>query len=258
MKKITIGIIGNGRFGKLLLNTFKNHLENSKVLAYSRREIPDQKIFFELRDVASCDIVIPTVPISVFEDTIKNISKFLKPGSLIVDVCSVSIHPANVLLENLQGDIDILSTHPMFGPDSTENGKNFKGLKFIFKELRIRNHRPTGVFSTQADELSKIFLNFWKELGCDMVELSPEDHDKQAAYTHAFAFLIGRIGILMNVRKNNISTKGFEGLLYNQLAVENDTSQLFDDMMKYNPYVKEMIRDFDRSFSTIKNKINNN
>lgn len=264
MQKITIGIIGSGRFGNLLFQTFKNHFENSEILLYSRnennrlrcnsqtQEFKDK--FITLEDVVSCNIVIPAVPISKFEETVKSISKFLKPGSLVVDVCSVSIHPAEVLLTNISKDIDILSTHPMFGPDSTKNGTTFEGLKFIFKELRISNH-PDLPKADQAGELSKRFLNFWRKLGCDMVELTPDEHDRQAAFTHAFAFLIGKIGILMNVRKNNISTKGFEGLLYNQLAVENDTSELFNDMMKYNPYVKEMIADFKAAFGKIEKDI---
>lgn len=244
MKNQTIGIIGNGRFGNLLFQTFENHLKNTEIKIFSRKKIPDSKTFFTLEEVAACDIVIPAVPISEFESTVKRISKFLKPESLIIDVCSVSVHPAEVLLRNTSKNIDLLSTHPMFGPDSTKNGTTFENLKFIFKKLRVTN-----------EERADGFLNFWKDLGCNLIELSPEEHDKQAAYTHAYAFLIGKIGVLMNIRRNHISTKGFEGLLYNQTAVENDTSQLFNDMMTYNPYVKQMIKDFGEAFMFIENSI---
>ncbi len=102
-------------------------------------------------------------------------------------------------------------------------------MKFIFDPLKIENK-----------ERLDVFLDFWKGLGCDLRNLTPDEHDLQAAYTHAYAFMIGKIGIILNVRRNDISTKGFEGVLYNQEAVENDTSQLFNDKMTFNPYTKEM------------------
>ena len=60
--------------------------------------------------------------------------------------------------------------------------------------------------------------------------------------------------MLLDVRRNDISTKGFEGVLYNQEAVENDTGQLFDDMMTFNPYAKEMFE----KFIEVAKKINSN
>ena len=237
--KTTIGIIGNGRFGHLLFETFKK-FEAFDVKIFSRRETPDQKTFFTLDEVCKSDIVIPCVPISSIEEQIKQITGLLGKNTLVVDVCSVKMHPVEVMKGNLPGNIDILATHPMFGPDSTKNGETFQDLKFIWAKVRIKN-----------EERCKKFLNFWKDLGCELIELSPEEHDRQAAYTHAFAFLIGKIGIKMNVRRNNISTKGFEGILYNQTAVENDTSQLFEDMMKFNPFTKNMRDDFHKALSTI-------
>ena len=243
MFKPTIGIIGNGRFGSLIFNTFKKS-DIFEVRIFSRRENPDGLNFFSLKEVCECDIVIPAVPISAFENQIKSIRKLLKPSTLLVDVCSVKTHPVKVMLRNLPEDIDILATHPMFGPDSTRNGETFQKLKFIWAKVRIKNN-----------ELADQFLALWKDLGCELIELSPEEHDKQAAYTHAFAFLIGKIGMKMNVRRNSISTKGFEGILYNQTAVENDTGQLFEDMMKFNPFAEEMRLSFRKALENIENQL---
>jgi len=249
MSNITIGIIGNGRFGNLLFQTFKSStLFNPKI--YSRNAKVDNIMFFSLDEVCKSDILIPAVPISAFEETIKLISQCIKPNCLIVDVCSVKIHPVNIMLENLNSYVDILATHPMFGPDSTKNGTTFKNLKFIFSEIRINN--------IENKRKSDTFLKFWKNLGCEMVKLSPEEHDRQAAYTHAYAFLIGKIGIELGIRKNFISTKGLECILYNQTAVEHDTRQLFSDIMRYNPFTKEMRRNFKRALINIEEKLEDN
>jgi prephenate dehydrogenase len=239
-----IGIIGNGRFGYLVATTLKSRT-NEIVKIYSRGQEQDNINFFSLNEVCSCDIIIPCVPISEFEKVVKTIASLLKPGSLIIDVCSVKVHPEKVLLENISDGIDILSTHPMFGPDSTQNGTTFKNLKFIFWKTRIQNE----------ERFNKIF-NFLKSLGLEMLEIAPDEHDRQAAYTHAFAFLIGKVGIKIDVRRNDISTKGFEGILYNQLAVENDTSQLFNDMMTFNPYTKQMRQKVSQSLIEIEHDLN--
>lgn len=209
---------------------------------YSRSEKPDGEKFFPIETVVSANIIIPCVPISAFEAQIKSISPMLQNGSLLIDVCSVNVHPAKIMRTYTPKTINLLSTHPMFGPDSTKNGTTFKGLKFIHSNVRIKNHK-----------LRDVFIHFWEKLGCNMIEMTPDEHDSQAAYTHAFAFLIGKIGIALMVRKNRISTKGFEKLLYNQEAVENDTGQLFEDMMQYNPYAKQMRQEFKQALEHIEN-----
>jgi prephenate dehydrogenase len=245
---MTIGIIGSGRFGDLLFNTFSKKDEYETQLfqpkIYSRSKQIDNTKYYSLEEVCGSDIVIPCVPISIFENTIKDIKNLLKPECLLVDICSVSVHPAEVMLDEIDESIDLLSSHPMFGPDSSKNGTTFLDLKFIYHPLRIKNQ-----------EKYEIFLKFWKDLGCNMIPMTPEEHDKQAAYTHAFAFLIGKMGIKMNVRANQISTKGFEGILYNQQAVENDTGQLFQDMMTYNPFAKEMRKKAKESLEAIEKEL---
>lgn len=246
MRKYSIGIIGNGRFGGLLYSTFSKS-KNFNVKLFSRDEEVDGVRFFQFSEVCKTDILIPCVPISEFENSIKEISSEVNPNTLIVDVCSVKEYPVEIMKKNLPDNVDMLATHPMFGPDSTMNGKVFKDLKFIWSKVRVRDNNRVDMF-----------LNFWDELGCVLIELSPSEHDRQAAYTHAFAFLIGKIGILMNVRKNSITTKGFEGILYNQTAVENDTGQLFEDMMRYNKFAKSMRSDFSKALNKIEADLRNN
>jgi prephenate dehydrogenase len=251
----TIGIIGSGRFGGLLFDTFSNpplpsleHITESNFTPkiFSRSNSIDNKKFFSLDEVCQCDFLIPSVPISVFEEQVEKIKDLVGENTMVVDVCSVKMHPRDILINKLNQNVELLLTHPMFGPDSSKKGTDFTNLKFIFEKTRIKN-----------EEKADIFLNFWKDLGCKMFELSCEEHDRQAAFTHAFAFLVGRIGIEMGIREYTITTKGFESLLYNQTAVENDSEQLFFDMFRYNPFVKEMLGKFNLSVEQIEERIKN-
>jgi len=240
---MTIGIIGGGRFGSLAYSTLKQKT-NLKIKMYSQQDSVDNLRFFSLKDTSSCEVVIPCVPTSEFENLINEIKGYIKPHSLILDVCSVKIRPTEILLKVLPSNIDILSTHPLFGPDSSKNGTMFAGLRLVFWKTRINN-------LTRCNKV----LKFLKDLGLELIEMTPEEHDRQAAYTQAFAQLIGRIGSDIGVKKSNISTKGFEGILYNQLALENDTKQLFKDIQESNPFTLEMRRRFADSLANIQQEL---
>lgn len=205
---MNIGIIGNGRFGNLVFNALSLHTKCLIKVFEPEHKIDNQK-FFSLEEVCNSDIVIPCVPISSFEEVIKQISSILKPTTLLIEICSVKTYPVNIMLKNLNTNIEILATHPMFGPDSTDSGNNFRDLNFIYSKVRITNQQ----------RLEQI-LTFLKSLGLNLVEMTPEEHDKQAAYTQAFAFLIGKIGIKLNVRANQITTKGFKEYCIINLALK--------------------------------------
>src|SRR5262249_37975451 len=149
--------------------------------------------------------------------------------TLVIDVCSVKVHPVRVMQEFLPAGVDILATHPMFGPDSSDNGANFTGLRFVYAPIRVKNQARVDWF-----------LNFWRTLECRLIELSPDEHDRQAAYSQAFAFLVGKVGHEMKLTETQIATQGFLELFHNQQVVGRDSWQLFRDMFSYNPYTKEM------------------
>jgi arogenate dehydrogenase (NADP+), plant len=60
-------------------------------------------------------------------------------STLFVDVLSVKVFPKQLLLDRLPASMDILCTHPMFGPDS---GKaSWHGLNLQFERVRTHAHK---------------------------------------------------------------------------------------------------------------------
>src|SRR5688572_17408714 len=114
--KMKIGIIGYGSFTKFLETAITQYFPETEILVYSRSNQVDNKKFFELSDVCSTDILIPSVPIHAFEDTIKQISPLLTEKTLVFEVCSVKVHPKEVLEKYLPENISYILSHPMFGP----------------------------------------------------------------------------------------------------------------------------------------------
>ena len=87
-EKITFGIIGYGRFGKLWAKYMAKH---GKVFVFDKINKIQRKgtglIPANLEQTASADIVFLSVPISEMENSCKAINTLLSPGTLVVDVC---------------------------------------------------------------------------------------------------------------------------------------------------------------------------
>src|SRR5208283_3643199 len=66
--------------------------------------------------ISESDILIVSVPINVTEDTIAEIAPKMKAGSLLMDLTSVKVKPVEAMRKFVPMDVEILGTHPMFGP----------------------------------------------------------------------------------------------------------------------------------------------
>ena len=69
------------------------------------------------------DNIFIAVPIRHFKMVIKDISNKVNKNSTIIDVCSVKKHTSEVMLKYLP-EVGIISSHPMFGPDSIHSKKD--------------------------------------------------------------------------------------------------------------------------------------
>ncbi len=97
--------------------------------------------------------------------------------------------------------------------------------------------------------------NYFKSLGLNIVEMSPEKHDKLAAFSQGVTHYIGRVLEDMGLETTAINTKGFETLLKIKEQTCNDNWQLFSDLQTYNPFTKKMWVRLEKSLNKIYNKL---
>jgi len=238
-----IGIIGFGRFGKLITKYLS---EDNKVYVFSRSgkdgEIKKSNgIPASLQEVCKKEVVIPCVPISQFGNTLKKIKNLLKDNSLVADVCSVKEYPVKIMKKLLPEKIEILATHPMFGPDSAS--ETIKGRKIVLCRVRVSNDKYKKI---------KIYL---EKKGLVVIESTPEKHDKEIAKTLILTHFIGRSLIDFGAKNLDIDTEGYKRLMNILEMVKNDTKQLFEDMNHYNKYSKEIRKCFMSSLSKIDKRL---
>lgn len=240
---MTIGIIGFSRFGQLLAKILKPY---ASVYVYNRSDKSElaEELgvnWASLEKVCQADWVFVAVAISATEETIKKIAPLLKKGSLVMDVCSVKVLPAKWLAENISQENEIIATHPMFGPDSAKNGT--KGLQWILCPLRV------------SDQTLNAVMKILNKLEVEIIKTSPEDHDQQAAISLSLVHFIGRGLEEMEIKKQQISSLGYERLLQVNETVTNDSWQLFIDMQKYNPYTKKNRQKFIKALKKVNKRI---
>ena len=95
-------------------------------------DVPDAATF---EDAARADIVVLTVAISAMEETCARLAPLLRPGSLVIDTCSVKVWPVEIMRRHVPDKAGILATHPLFGPDSGRDG--IRGLKIVLCPVRV-------------------------------------------------------------------------------------------------------------------------
>jgi prephenate dehydrogenase len=224
----SIGILGLGRFGRMIYD----HLQHRQPRIWTRTESRlrglDGASSFE--EAVSSDIVILSVPISAMEENCRRIAPLLRPGQTVIDVCSVKVGPVRIMAECLPDHVQILGTHPLFGPDSGKNG--IEGLKIVLCPVRI----DPGLLERVRQELVS--------LGLRVIESTPEEHDREAARTQAIFHLLARAMGRLGWGDDEIATPGPEAFFRQVTTLQNDSFQLFVDMQRDNPYASAAREEF--------------
>ena len=221
----SVGVIGLGRFGKVLVNILqKGYLIN----AYDINDkAPISNVnFCSLDKVLDEHIIFIAVPIRRFDSLITDISRKIKPGTTLIDVCSVKSHPVNVMLKHTTEKTGIIATHPMFGPDSFSSNTK---LKMMMSNVRDVNKQ----FSSWS--------NYFSNQGIEIIEMSPDEHDRLAARSQGVTHFLGRMLKQFGIQKTQIDTQGFKDLLDLVDQTCNDTWDLYTDLQLYNPYTLDII-----------------
>jgi prephenate dehydrogenase len=227
MKINEVGIIGFGRFGKVLADIL---CEDFDLFVFSHHGINSEKNKHvkeaSLDIAASRDAVFLAVQMGKFEKSLRECLYYLKRGSVVIDVCSVKLLPLKIMSELLPEGVHMLLTHPMFGPDSVGDG--LKNLPLVLCPEKT----PT--------EIKEYWRNYFKSKGLKVVEMSADEHDRTTAYSLCLTQFLGRIIDRMGIKSTPIDMRSFKNLLMMREISCNDTFELLKDLSNLNPYAKEM------------------
>ncbi len=221
-----IGVYGMGRFGSFWAQSLKR--TGNRVIAYSRSSHPFPEGVEEVTEdeVLKADILFFCVTISAFESVLESVKGRIGRSTIVLDTCSVKTAPAQWMEKHLDSGIYRIATHPMFGPDSGKNG--LENLPVVICPLCDKDER--------YDSVRNLFLS----MKLNVIEMTPDEHDREAAFSQGVTHFIGRILSEMKLEPSAISTKGYKALLEIVEQTCNDPVSLFCDLQRYNPYTRDM------------------
>lgn len=238
----TLGLIGFGRFGQLLYNQLHTAIP---IQVYDPEKQADQNLsaipFNNLEHVCKNDLVILAVPVSSIRSVCLEIAPYLSSQSLVMDVCAVKTYPLEVMAKHFPAGVQIVGSHPLFGPDSVKDS--------------LQDHiMIVTPYQIQDDDLDQI-KRFWEGFGIRIIEMTPDEQDRLMAWTLAMTHFIGRTLNGLPLPEPSVATRDYRNLIDLMRKINRDTWELFEDMHHYNPYTKEMRQKLFDSLQSLKQKL---
>ncbi|NTJ36014.1 prephenate dehydrogenase [Agrobacterium rhizogenes] len=222
-----LGIVGFGAFGQLIAEHLRSHF---RILSYDIECDLDKCRKYDVEpvsceEVARCPIVVLAVPAGQIREATKELAPFLRPGTLVLDVVSIKIEPARIMKELLPKSVDVVATHPLFGPQSARNGIN--GMKIVVCPVRGRCSHIAA---------------FFKKIGLEVIITTPEDHDRQAAETQGLLHAIAHLLNNMNTPATRITTRSYELMMSSIEMIRYDSTEVSETILEANPFAAEVLR----------------
>lgn len=228
----TLGLIGFGQFGQLAAGVLKAHFD--VLVADAAEEAPARAAelgvaFGPLSAAAAREVVVVAVPVAVMQSVFTAIAPHLQPGALVIDVGSVKMLPAQWMDELLPAHVDIVATHPLFGPQSVARD-GLPGLRFVVCPVRGDRHQKVAAFG--------------RSLGLAVTVTTPQEHDEEMAYVQALTHLIGRSLVNLGIPDERLATQSYQHLLELCGLIGADTFELFTAIQTQNPYASQVVNAF--------------
>lgn len=225
-----LGIIGFGAFGRLMARHLRPHFRlcaHDPALPTGR--CVEGVVLDSLAAAAGCPVVVLAVPVSRLADTVRAIGPHLQPGALVLDVGSVKLVPAEIMRRGLPDHVEIVATHPLFGPQSARDG--IRGLKVAVCPVRGGRAPRMAAFLRRA-------------LGLDAILTTPEAHDREAAVVQGLTHLTAKVLVQMEPLPARMTTRSFELLMQGVGMVRHDAPEVFQAIKQANPYAPQVRRRF--------------
>lgn len=214
---LRLAIIGFGAFGQLIARHLRDHLPVCVCdPAMRSNDLPQ----VDLADAARCQIVVLAVPLLRMEDVLHQIAPHLAPGTLVVDVASVKIRPAQMMQRILPDHAQIVASHPLFGPESARDG--LRGHRIAWCPLRGTGHRRAAALL--------------RRLGLQVLPTTPDRHDRDMAVVQGLTHLVARGLTQLGPLPDRLTTASFRHLAEAARMVGADSPELLHTILRDNPH----------------------
>jgi prephenate dehydrogenase len=221
-----IGFVGYGRFGQALGRMLEER--GHRVAAFDpAAAVPAEHRVATLAELAAAaDLLFVAVPLAAMADTFRALEPLLEARHVVVDVGSVKLRPAKAMEETFGTRHAWVATHPLFGPVSLARAE---------QDLRV------VVCPNPAHEEAVARVTaLYESLGCTVIAMDAEAHDRTMAQTHALAFFVAKAILDLQVpTASEIAPPSFKAMVKTIDAVRADAGHLLSSLHTDNPFAHE-------------------
>jgi len=226
---MVVALLGFGRFGRALGSLLQEAQLPYRALD-PHAEVPEPVRAGGLAElVAGASHVVVAVPVPRTREALEALRPHLTAEHTVLDVGSVKVHPAAALEAVLGDAVPWVATHPLFGPVS---------LALAERPLRVVVC-PSPRHPAAAIRASELY----RRIGCEVIEQTPEGHDRVMAHTHALTFFVAKgmldAGAGMDVP---FAPPSFQAISRTIETVRSDAGHLFAAIQRENPFAGEARR----------------
>ncbi len=232
----TLGLFGLGAFGQLAARCLAPHFDvraHDPAPDAAARAAELGVADVTLEDAAGCEIVVLAMPVQALEAVCAEIAPHLAEGALVLDVCSVKVQPMAVMRKALPPHVQVIGTHPLFGPESARGG--VEGLQIVLCP------DPEHDGESRVDCVRDFLAGTLK---LNVFEASPADHDRTMAVVQGLTHLVAKVLSRMNAEAQPFTTMSFDLMMQSAALLRHDSEQLFRAIEQMNPYAGDVRRRF--------------
>jgi len=246
MKSDTIefSVIGTGRFGHFWCRSLSKFYPT---FAYDinpdcRKRVERFAVWDSLENCLTKKFIFLTIPIHSMKDFLKENKDNFQKGSVIIDCASVKVPVMTWFDEHLPQDVHYVASHPLFGPDSAKNKLRDNIIMVMPGKVPLKDYQ--------------ILIGFFMDkLGLQIYNLTAHEHDELMAYNLNLVHFLGRALDDLGITKLPLMMSSLSKLNDIVKVVMNDTTELFLDFYKFNPYATKVKDQWLKSFEKINHQI---
>jgi chorismate mutase / prephenate dehydrogenase len=182
------------------------------------------------------DLIVVAVPIDKTVEVIKQIAPHVRPGACLMDITSIKRAPLEAMLEAAPEGVEVVGTHPMFGP----HGADFDRQKVV-----LCKGRGEAGFA----RVKRLYEGF----GAETIEATAEEHDAQMALiqvlVHEKTMVLG--SVLERLKADLGRSLQFASPIYRtELAMIgrmfSQRAELYADILTVNPEAPRLSHVFEQ------------
>ena len=238
-----LGLFGFGAFGRLAVRSLAPYFDvvvhdpSPKARAQARRW---NVTLASLEQTAACPIVVLGAPVGELAALARAVAPHVTPGAFVLDVASVKVGPAKWLSEALPAHVDIIGTHPLFGPQSARD--SLTGLEIVVCPVR-------------SSRVERIVRFLEKALLLRVSVTTPEAHDRALAAVQGLTHMIAKVMSGLEPLPRLHTTVSYDRMMQALALVQGDSDELFMAIERENPFAAELRQRFFAEIEALKAKL---